>query len=460
MRKIILIGLDCMAPELLFDKFRNKLPNLSRLMEKGQYGRLESSDPAITIPAWMVMSTSTSPGELGLYGFRHRKGFSYKDGWIANTTRVNARKIWDYVSDAGGKVCLIAIPPSYPPYKVNGDLIGCFITPDVSKQYTYPSELADEIRNVVGDYLVDVEFRLDDKGGTLKSIYDMTTKHFEVIKHLIKTRDWSFLMFVEIGLDRIHHAFWRYFDKEHHLYVPGNKYENVVEDYYIFLDKKVGEVLEILNDDTIALVASDHGAKRMKGCFCVNSWLVQEGILKLKKSPRGAEPFNEDNVDWENTIAWGWGGYYARIFLNIRGREQLGTVNQDDYERTRDYIASKIKSIKGPNGENWDTIVFKPEEIYPEARGDKPDLMVYFDNLSWRSAGSIGHTSLYLPENDTGPDDCVHSKYGIYILYDPKKPRDGKVKDARIYDIAPTVLSLMGINVPNQMEGKPINSNP
>lgn len=456
MRKVILIGLDCAAPELVFERFKGKLPNLSRLMTKGQYGKLESSDPAITIPAWMVMVTSRTPGELGLYGFRHRKGSSYKEGWIANTTRVNTKKIWDHVADAGGKVCLIAIPPSYPPYKVNGDLVGCFITPDTSRQYTHPPELADEIKKVVGEYVIDVEFRIDEKEETLKAIYNMTEKRFQLAKYLIRTRDWQFFMLVEIGLDRIHHAFWRYFDKEHHLYEPGNRYEKVIEDYYIFLDRKVGEVLELLDDDTVVLVTSDHGAKRMKGCFCINSWLIQEGLLKLKKLPEKAIPFSEDDVDWDNTVAWGWGGYYARIFLNVKGREAQGKVNPEDYERTRDHLVSKIKGIRGPSGEKWETQVMKPEEIYPETHGDKPDLMVYFDDLYWRSAGSIGHMNQYLPENDTGPDDCVHAKQGIYILHDPKNPARGKVIDAKIYDVAPTVLSIMGLKIPPEMEGKPL----
>jgi predicted AlkP superfamily phosphohydrolase/phosphomutase len=112
LRKAILVGLDCAAPALLFERFIDRLPNFRRLMEKGVYGNLESSDPPITIPAWTVMTSSRSPGSLGLYGFRHRKNNSYKDIWIASSRRVQAKRLWDYVSDAGGKSCLVGIPPS------------------------------------------------------------------------------------------------------------------------------------------------------------------------------------------------------------------------------------------------------------------------------------------------------------------------------------------------------------
>lgn len=453
MRKALLIGLDCAAPLLLFERFADKLPNFRRMMKRGIYGRLRSSDPPITIPAWTVMTSSRSPGVLGLYGFRHRRENSYKDIWIASSRRVKAKRLWDYVAEAGGKSCLVGVPPSYPPFPVEGWLVGGFITPDTSRNYTYPEELAREIKDVVGDYQVDVEFRIEDKRSLVRDLFEMTEKHFEVIKHMIRTKDWRFFMFVEIGLDRIHHAFWKYFDETHHLHEPGSEFEGVMEDYYVLLDSKVGELLELVDDDTIILVASDHGGKPMKGAFCVNTWLEKQGLLKLKKPVDKVVRLNDVDVDWENTVAWGWGGYYARIFLNLKGREEHGVVDPKDFESVRMDIADRIRNIKGPNGEAWDTIVLKPEEIYPECNGDPPDLMVYFDNLSWRSAGTMGQGNLYLPENDTGPDDAVHDKMGLYIYYDPRRDLGGREEDLDILDVAPTLLKAMGLKIPVEMEG-------
>jgi predicted AlkP superfamily phosphohydrolase/phosphomutase len=457
MRKALLIGLDCAAPDLLFNRFADKLPNFRRMMEKGVYGRLRSSDPPITIPAWTVMASSRSPGVLGLYGFRHRRNNSYKDIWIASSRRVRAKRIWDYVAEAGGKSCLVGVPPSYPPFPVEGWLVGGFITPDTNRNYTFPEELAQEIKEVVDEYQVDVEFRIEDKRSLVKDLFEMTEKHFEVIKHMMRTRDWSFYMFVEIGLDRIHHAFWKYFDETHSLHVPGSEFEGVMKDYYVLLDEKVGELLELADDDTIVFVASDHGGKPMKGAFCVNTWLEEQEFLKLKRPVEKVVRLNEADVDWENTVAWGWGGYYARIFLNLRGREEHGVVDPGDYERIRDDIANRLESIRGPNGEEWDTKVLKPEEIYPECQGDPPDLMVYFDDLYWRSAGTMGQGDLYLPENDTGPDDAVHDMMGLYVYYDPKRDLGGRVEDLNILDVAPTLMRALGLRVPADMEGSPLS---
>ena len=94
-KKVVVIGLDCATPKTVFEDFLGDCPNIKRLMEYGVYGNLRSSDPPITIPSWMVLSTGKSAGTLGVYGFRHRKENSYTDFWIANSSTIKEPKIWD-----------------------------------------------------------------------------------------------------------------------------------------------------------------------------------------------------------------------------------------------------------------------------------------------------------------------------------------------------------------------------
>jgi len=454
-RKVLVIGLDCATAEIVFDR-REELPVLRELIENGLYGNLRSSDPPITIPAWMVMCTGKDPGKLGLYGFRHRRDYSYKDIWIATSQSIKEKAVWDIIGEQGGKSCLVGVPPSYPPPAVEGNLISCFITPDIEKVYTYPPELKEEIEEKFGTYIFDVVFRTDEKDRLLEQIYEMTAKRFEVLNYLIRQKPWDFFMFVEIGVDRIQHGFWKFMDREHHLYVEGNKYENAIVDYYKDLDKKLGELLSNVDKDTVILVVSDHGAKRMKGAFCINEWLIEQGDLVVKEMPQAPVSLNNVEIDWSKSKAWGWGGYYARLFLNIEGRETQGIINPEDYEKERDALAERLLALRGPQGEEWKNRIMKPQEFFKETRGDYPDLMVYFDDLYWRSAGTLGHNKKYLLENDTGPDDAVHAQDGIYLIYDPRN-RIKKRKDARISDIAPTILSLMGIPIPEDMEGSVVS---
>lgn len=452
MRKVLIIGLDSAPAEIVFDR-RKEFPNLNRLLENGSYGTMRSSDPPITIPAWMVMSTGKDAGRLGLYGFRHRTGPTYDKMWIATAQSINEPAIWDVIGQAGGQSVLVSVPPSYPPRPLAGNRIGCFITPGADKDYTYPKELKAEIEEKFGPYLFDVPFRIENRAEILKEIYRMTEKRFEVIQYLMRAKPWNLFMFVEIGVDRVQHAFWKFFDKTHHLYEAGNEFEAVIVDYYKFVDGKIGALLKEAGDDTVVLAVSDHGAKRMKGAFCINEWLIAEGDLVLGAVPARGASIEKTPIDWAKTKAWGWGGYYARVFLNVEGREPQGIIKPADYEKEREALAERLRGIRGPNGEKWATQVIKPNEYYDDARGDYPDLMVYFDDLYWRSAGTLGWGTMYLAENDTGPDDAVHAQHGMYIFYDPQAKVSTR-KDIDITDIAPTVLKALGLPVPADMKGR------
>ena len=455
-KKVLIVGLDSAPGEIVFDRF-NELPVLRELQENGLSGNLRSSDPPITIPAWMVMATGKDSGKLGLYGFRHRKGYSYDEMWIANSKAIKEKAVWDIIGEHGSQSCLVSIPPSYPPHPVPGNLISCFITPSKEREYTYPQALRQEIEERFGPYIFDVVFRTEDRDKILAEIYKMTEQRFEVMNYLIRNKPWNLFMFVEIGVDRVQHAFWKYMDHEHHLYEPGNRFQNVIIDYYKFLDKKIGELLAHVDSDTVVLVVSDHGAKRMKGCFCVNEWLIEQGDLVVKERPQKPVSLDDLEIDWPRTRVWGWGGYYARLFLNVEGREPQGIIMPEDYEKARDELIERLLAIRGPKGEEWNTQIIKPQEYYEELNGEYPDLMVYFDNLYWRSAGTLGYGTKFLPENDTGPDDAVHAHDGIYILYDPKNKMKAR-KNASILDIAPTVLNNLNIQVPKDMKGKIIKS--
>jgi predicted AlkP superfamily phosphohydrolase/phosphomutase len=269
-------------------------------------------------------------------------------------------------------------------------------------------------------------------------------------------KEWDFFMMVEMGTDRIHHGFWKFHDPKHIKYEPGSKFEHAIRDYYLFLDRKVGELLSHVDSETAVLIVSDHGAKAMAGGVCVNEWLMQRGYLHLQEKPTGVVPFGKVKVDWKRTMAWGEGGYYSRIFLNVKGREPEGVIEPSDYERVREDLRKGLEAITDEQGVNIGTKVYKPEEIYSESRRIPPDLIVYFGGLSWRSVGSIGLGSVLTFENDTGPDDANHDTYGIFIMKGQGVEGRGQREGLNLLDVAPTVLHQMGIEVPADMEGRVI----
>ncbi len=456
-KRVLIVGLDCAPPQLVFDRWRGDLKNLGYLMRGGIYGELESTIPPITVPAWTSMMTGKSPGTLGLYGFRNRANYSYDAMVFANSQYVKDERVWDILSRARKRSIVIGVPQTYPPKPLNGCLITSFLTPDTRCQYTYPPELGQEVEALVGEYMLDVDdFRTDEKDHLLGQIYKMTERRFRVTKHLMTTQPWDFFIVVEIGLDRIHHGFWKFFDEGHRKYQPGSKYEGAVKDYYLSLDRQVGELLSLVGKDTAVMVVSDHGAKGMRGGICINEWLMERGYLRLKEKPTRMVPFSEVKIDWDRTTAWGEGGYYCRLFLNVKGREPKGTIERSRYDEVRNRLKRELEGLTDDEGSHMGTRVFKPEEIYPVVNGIAPDLIVYFGDLTWRSVGSMGIGSIHTFENDTGPDEANHSQHGIFVMKAPEIEARGKVSGLHVMDVAPTVLHCLGLRVPEDMEGKVI----
>jgi len=453
MPRILVIGLDCADPHLVFDRWLDDLPTLRHLQQNGLWGRLTSSIPAITVPAWMSMMTSKDPGQLGLYGFRNRSGYSYRDMGIVSSASVRDPTLWDILGDHGWQVTVVGVPPSYPPKPVQGRLITCFLTPGKDKVFTYPESLANEVQSLVGEYMFDVkDFRTHNKDYLLQQITLMTERRHAVVKHLLVQHTWDFFMVVEMGTDRMHHGFWHYMDPTHPRHEYGSPYAHAIKDYYRQIDRNISELLTLVPDDTIVLVVSDHGARPMLGGVCINEWLRQEGYLTLRSEPEGITPLEACDVDWSRTIAWGAGGYYGRLFINVQGREPQGLVPPRDFARVRDEIATRLEAMMDHHGQPMGTRCFVPQRIYQECRNIPPDLIVYFGDLAWRSVGSVGHGGVLTFANDTGPDEANHAQEGMFILYDPGHP--GGRADAHIMDIAPTLLRRVGVAVPGDMRGR------
>lgn len=462
-KKVLVIGLDCAAPELVFEQWREELPNFRRVMDHGVWGRLESCIPAITVPAWSSMMSSKDPGTLGVYGFRNRSDHSYEKQMLANGTAIKVDRVWDILSRVGKKVITIGVPQTYPPKPVNGVQVGCFLSPSTknpARPYTYPASAMREIEAAVGEYFVDVpHFRTDDKEYLLRQIYAMTEKRFLLVKKWLVEKEWDFFMFVEMGVDRIHHGLWKYHDPTHHKYEVHPLYNTSIYDYYRYLDDEIGQILALIDEkETTVFIVSDHGAKKMDGGICVNEWLMREGYLALKSQPTKPTPFDMGEVNWSRTRVWGDGGYYGRIFLNIEGREPQGIVKPAEAQALCDELKAKFEAIVDPHGVNIGTRVFRPAEIYQASHGVPPDLLVYFGDLFWRSVGSIGYDSIYTFENDTGPDDCNHAQFGMVIKHDPEvheRPGGRELVGLQLMDMAPTILQQFGLPIPADMQGKP-----
>jgi len=458
--RIAVIGLDCATPQLLFKDLAAEIPNINELLQRGMRGELESITPPITIPAWACAMSGKTPGQLGIYGMRNRKDTTYEGLSLATSLSVNEPQVWDVLGAAGKKSLLIGVPPGYPPKAVEGWRISCFLTPPSAKSYTHPEQLSAEVEEELGGdpYIFDIpNFREKGEEHVLQQVFAMTERRFKVARRLVKNKPWDYFMLVEMGPDRLHHVFWHHFDPQHRMYEPGNRFETAFQDYYRFLDGEVGALLETLPEDCVTILMSDHGARRMAGGVCFNDWLVREGYLTLSEPVTGMTPIAKAPIDWSRTAAWGDGGYYGRLFLNVKGREPQGIVEPADYERTRDELSERLEKMTGPDGEILGTKVIKPQEAYPEVRGVAPDLLVYFGDLEWRSVGTVGAGAVqgvFTYENDAGPDGANHDRTGVFAMAGAPGQPTGVVDGLRLVDVGPTILTVFGLEVPAGAAGR------
>ncbi len=458
-RRVLVIGLDCASPELIFSTFNADLPNLRRLMSAGTWGILRSSIPCITVPAWASMLSGRDAGVLGVYGFRNRADHSYDGMTTADASAIQVKRVWDMLSDVGKSSLVVGVPQTYPVKPLNGHLVSDFLTPGRDSAFTYPAMLKSEVLSLAPDYPFDVrDFRKVERDVLQQQLIGLTETQYRVFEYLLKNKAWEFAIHVNIGLDRIHHAFWRYHDPAHRLHEPDSPFRTAIHDYYVRLDAWIGRLVAAAGDDSVIMVVSDHGVKRMDGGICINEWLWRNGWLVLKNPPPVGEivRFQDIEVDWSRTRAWADGGYYGRIFLNVAGREPQGIIDSADYERVRADLSAQIAAIPDHEGNPLQHMIYTPQTIYQQVNRIAPDLLVYFGDLHWRAIGSLGYGQHWTFQNDTGPDDANHAIEGMFIVADPKTRGAGQIADRQLMDIAPTILDKLRVKIPAAIQGRAI----
>jgi predicted AlkP superfamily phosphohydrolase/phosphomutase len=459
MTRACLIGLDCLSPHLVFSKLQGELPNLTRLAAAGVAGPIASTIPAISIPAWTVLATGVDPGTLGVYGFHDRLDHGYLTSRLSSSQHYDVPPLWTVLGRSGLSSRVAYVPQTFPAKPFQGVLIAGIPTPASLQPHTYPPELAAELRGRWGSLDLDVaEFRRQDREQLWRKIFALTERHFALARSWIKEPDWDFFMMVELGADRIQHGYWQYFDPRHPRYVQHPDFSGVIAEYYRLLDREVGKLIADLRPDDVVIIVSDHGAQCCLGGIAINDFLMQHGYLRLKRKPRGVEPLRVEDVDWPKTRAWAAGGHVGRVYLNISGREPLGVVALHQAPALLAALTEDLGALLGPAGECMKTKVYQPVRIYRRVRGVAPDLIVYFDDLTYRAVGSVGHASLFVSEEEIDFDGASHSREGIFILGDGRGARRPPL-ELSLLDVAPTICDRLNVPIPPYMLGNPERGN-
>ncbi len=496
--QLLAVGLDGASPYLI-EKWIDHLPNLRSMGQRGVHGVLESIVPPSSVPAWQCFATGKNPAKIGIWGFisigRDRK---VKTG----RTTPDIGCIWDLASKAGLKTGVFNIPGTYPPYPVNGFMVSGFPTPP-GKTWAEPEELMKRLDRSLGGYEIDVPLTKPSemRGGEkayLAQVKRLHLKSVEGAKLLIQWYHPDILVMTLQGIDMVQHDFWRYMGK------TDSPYQSVVRDWYVRLDSAVGELTNLVGPQATILVCSDHGSLPVSTSFHVNEYLRSNGILMLKYehkvSQRGSSYTKlrelilktlppdairtvykmtpaglahkltvsaklertlahlTDNIDWDQTLAFSTGGHQAAIYVNLPSKMVKDTPETDSREKLLERVCALFRVLRHPTtGEILKPVFHFKERTFPGPyQSEAPDLCVelFAQNEKIHINPTLGSGKLW----SFAPHlSAEHIRQGFWTMIGPRV-RHGLKLDASILDMAPTMQRILGLALPGDLDGKPLDS--
>jgi len=271
--------------------------------------------------------------------------------------------------------------------------------------------------------------------------------------------DEGLLFFYFSTLDLNQHTWWRAMDPKHPLYTKelGAKYGDFIYKLYMEIDKIVGKVMERLGPDDTLIVMSDHGFASYRRKFNLNTWLLENGYIKLEDTATRESVEYLEGVDWENTRAYALG--INAVYINLAGRERNGVVSPAEADGLAREIASKLEKVKDPEtGRNPVRKAYISKDVFRGEYVDKaPDIIVgYRRGYRGSDDSALGRfpKEVFADNKDKwSGDHCIdpHEVPGVLIAN-----KGIAMEKPALYDLTVTVLKEYGIEPLPGMIGKPV----
>ncbi len=512
--KVLVFGMDGATWDILQPLIdAGRCPTFARLQQGGAAGVLASTVHPHSPTAWSSFLTGMNPGGHGIFDFTKRKPGSY-DIEVVSTRSRGGKAVWHVLSERGITCGVLNVPMTYPPEKVAGYFVSGVFTDNPFGNFSYPKTLLDDMKKALGHgYIVDAHRRQFEKTGEdpdpqelrdfLAELNDVERQRTDATLWLVQQHAPRFVVHVATSTDRAQHTFWRYLDATRADHDPRHEFARAIGETYVALDAELGRLCEAMGPDTTVLVMSDHGGGPLNRVLLVNAWLKAEGFLatvvpRLRKRlvrmafknaymlgkqvlPQGLRAriagrvdagrkttmkyMRPTEMDWSKTRAFSE-GTFGNIILNVRGREPEGIVEPGaEYERLRGEIRARLQALKDPaTGQPCVEKTYSREELYSGSRlADAPDIIVVLkpgyqmvgDFLAiHRGGGKVPVGTLFgSGEGNRFKISGIHTPDGILIAHGPGIAAGTRIADARIIDLAPTILHTFGVEKPADMDG-------
>jgi len=423
--RVAFFGIDGVPYSLVADH-PDEFENLAAIADEGSGGAIDSIVPPESSACWPSLTTGVNPGQTGVYGFQDRETGSY-DTYVPMGQDVQATRLWDRVQSAGRQATVMNVPVSFPPQENVQRMVSGFLSPGVDRAAT-PEGFRSYLDGI--DYRIDVNAKLghdDDKSAFIEDAHETLDARYEAFRHYVEQDDWDLFFGVFMTTDRVNHFLFKHYEQD-------GEYKEEFLEFYRTVDRYLGELRSLLDDDVTMVVASDHGFTSLEYEVHLNEWLREEGWLD----------YDSDDHDELGDISDDTRAYSlipGRFYFNLEGREPRGTVPQEDYDEVRNRLREKLAALEGPDGEPVADRIETRESAF---RGDHddiaPDLTVIPNHGFDLKAGFKGSDEVF----DVGPRNGMHSFDNACLFVDDP---DVRISEADLYDIAPTILELMDIDV-------------
>lgn len=433
--KVFVISIDGVPFSFMQEQIeKGRFPNFKRLLQSGDFKRMNSVQPVISSVAWSSYMTGKNPAKHNIFGFVDQKPGTH-DVYIPTAANMTSETIWEIMSRAGKKVFVMNVPVTYPPRPVNGIMIGCFLCTQIEK-IASPASVANELKQMGYKIDADAWIAREDLDRFLDEVNLALEKRVEALFRFLEREDWDFFQTHIMETDRMNHFFWEHMEHD------DPRYARAFFEFYDRVDEVLGEVERKIGEDAEFIVLSDHGFCTIKKEIYLNTYLVDAGLLKFSQWP--PEDLNDLHPE---SVAYSL--IPGRVFINLKGREPKGSVPPERYEATREKVQDTLLNLKDRDtGEPLIREVLKREEVYEGQNFQAAADLIAVPHDGFDLKGNVNKEVF----GEKGPLVGMHT-YEDSLLYVRNRTLSRGHNEIWVGDLAPTILNLMNVPVPSDMDG-------